>query len=360
MMPDVVVVGAGVLGAAVAWKLAQSGANVTVLDPVPGGVASPGSFAWLNASFAQDPVYNRLRHDATQVWVAMKQADPTVPVTFPGAVIWEQDHFDLPALLQSQVSLDRKAELLTASELAKREPEIASVPETSLLLAEDGYGDPAKITAWFTNQALAAGATIKALSAERLEVENGRTTGVVTTEGTLHADHVILCAGIGLPKLLNSLGMDLSMLNEPGMLATTSPADPAISAMLATPEVHAWQGEDGRYLIGADFGGGDAPGEAEEEARDLAEALGRLIPTAKDCVIERTTVRERPMPADGRPAIGPLGPKGLYVVSTHSGMTLAPLIGEVVAREITTGEPDARLAPYRPDRPALQSKAQTA
>ena len=354
MMPNVVVIGAGVLGAAVAWKLAEDGADVTVLDPNPGGVASPGSFAWLNASFAADPVYNRLRHESLLIWMAMKQADASVPVTFPGAVIWEQDHFDLPAVLASQAELGRDAKMLTEGELAEREPKLASLPDTALLLADDGYGDPARITAWFMDRACACGAVIENLKAEALEVGNGRVTGVRTTNRVWSADHVILCAGIGLPNLLNALGLDLAMLNEPGMLATTDPAEPAISAMLATPEVHAWQGEDGRYLIGADFGGGDAPGDADAEAGKLAAALGRLIPAAAGCAVERTTVRERPMPADGRPAIGPFGPKGLYVVSTHSGMTLAPLIGDLVSREIATGETDARLAPYRPDRAALQ------
>lgn len=359
MMPNVVVIGAGVLGAAVAWKLAEDGADVTVLDPNPGGVASPGSFAWLNASFAADPVYNRLRHDSLLIWMAMKQADASVPVTFPGAVIWEQDHFDLPAVLASQAELGRSATMLTAGELAEREPNLATVPDTALLLAEDGYGNPARITAWFMDRARAAGATVETLSATGLEVEDGTLTGVRTSGHVLPADHVILCAGIGLPTLLNALGLDLPMLNEPGMLATTSPSDPSIRAMMATPEVHAWQGEDGRYLIGADFGGGDAPGDAEAEAQDLVAALGRLIPEAKDCTVEQTTVRERPMPADGRPAIGPFGPRGLYVVSTHSGMTLAPLIGEVVSHEICGGEADPRLSPYRPGRASLQKELAT-
>ena len=130
------------------------------------------------------------------------------------------------------------------------------------------------------------------------------------------------------------------MHNEPGMLAT--------------PDVHVWQGGDGRYLMGADFGGSLEAPDPETEARSLVTSLKQLLPDAADVSVESTTVRERPKPMDGRPAIGPLGPSGLYVVSTHSGMTLAPLIGQMVASEVGDGDPDARLAPYRPDRPALQ------
>ena len=59
------------------------------------------------------------------------------------------------------------------------------------------------------------------------------------------------------------------------------------------------------------------------------------------------------MPGDGRPAVGPLGPGGVYVVSTHSGMTLAPILADYVAREVGDGVIEPRLAPYRPDRDAL-------
>ena len=62
--------------------------------------------------------------------------------------------------------------------------------------------------------------------------------------------------------------------------------------------------------------------------------------------IESARVGTRPMPVDGLPIVGP-AVAGLYVVVTHSGMTLGPLLGELAAAELLGGEPDARLAPYR-------------
>jgi glycine/D-amino acid oxidase-like deaminating enzyme len=59
----------------------------------------------------------------------------------------------------------------------------------------------------------------------------------------------------------------------------------------------------------------------------------------------------KPVPGDGEPVLGPLGDvRGLYVAFTHSGATLAMIIGELLAYEITTGEPHPLLAPFRPDR----------
>lgn len=355
-MARIAIIGAGVLGASVAWRLAQADHQVTVYDPVPGGVASPGSFAWLNASFAEDPVYNRLRHDSLEAWVDLKQADPGVPVTFPGALLWEQDHFDLPAILESQNILGRDAEMMSPAQSAEAEPALATPPGTALMLSQDGYGDPAEITEWFMQQAVRAGAVMKHETVEKLNTSDGVITGVQTPDGNHPCDHVILCAGIGLPAMLDKLGLALQMHNEPGMLVTTTPAPNVLNAMLATPKVHVWQRQDGRYLMGADFGGSLEAPDPEGEAKSLTSALKDLLPNASDVTVESTTVRERPKPVDGRPAIGPLGPKGLYIVSTHSGMTLAPLIGQMVAHEITTSNSDPRLSPYRPDRKSLQGQ----
>lgn len=351
-MSDVAIVGAGVLGSAIAWRLAEAGHAVRIYDPNPGGAASSGSLAWLNASFAEDPVYNRLRHDSLRIWTQLKAEAPELPIEFDGAILWEQDHFHLPQILASQQDLGRPAEMLDRDAHLLREPHVPQPPEAALACQGDGYGEPRGITAWFQERARLSAAAVVAEDVEAVEVTDGRVAGVRSASGSQPAEHVILAAGVKLPELTAPHGVGIAMDNRPGLLVTTSPAPPAITAMLATDGLHGWQGEDGRYLIGADFGGGEEFGDPEIFAARLVQRLGELIPSAAGRSVERITVRERPMPADGRPAIGPLGPEGLYVVSTHSGMTLAPVIAEMVTREIG-GDDDPRLDPYRPDRPTL-------
>lgn len=59
----------------------------------------------------------------------------------------------------------------------------------------------------------------------------------------------------------------------------------------------------------------------------------------------------RPMPLDGLPMIGKVpGAAGMYMVATHSGVTLAPLLGKLAAQEVLTSERLAALAKYRPER----------
>ncbi|MEM7059239.1 MAG: FAD-dependent oxidoreductase [Pseudomonadota bacterium] len=352
-MADVAIAGAGVLGSAIAWRMAQAGHRVRVFDPTPGGLASPGSFAWLNASMAEDPVYNRLRHDSLSLWEALKANDPTVPVKFPGAILWEQDHFDLDAIAGSQSDLGRPAQMLDDAELADREPDVSNLPERALLAGSDGYGDPEAITAWFLDQAKAAGAELIHAGITAINHDDARLKFVTAADQSHPADYLILAVGTKLPAMLALVEEDLTMNNTPGLLARTSPGQGQITSMLATPNVHIWQREDQGYLIGADFGGGPPIEDMDAGAEDVLQKLQSVLAGTEDCRVENITVRERPMPADGRPAIGPLGPEGLYVVSTHSGMTLAPVIAEMVTAEIG-GQPDARLDPYRPGRQTLQ------
>lgn len=355
-MHKVAVLGAGVLGSVIAWRLAEAGHKVRIYDPAPGQAASAGSLAWLNASFAEDPVYNRLRHDSLQLWAQMKAADPALPVVFDGAILWEQDHFDLTAIEAAQHDLGRPVTRLDPTAHLAREPAVQRPPTQALALEGDGYGWPALICEAFLERARNSGAELVRQDVVAVETDENGVSGVRTAEEIVPADHVVIAAGVKLPGLLAQLGLAMAMDNQPGLLVTTTPAPaPArVNAMLATDGLHGWQGDDGRFLIGADFGGGAAFDDSQAFAQALVQKLAGLVPAAAGCEVERVTVRERPMPADGRPAVGPLGPEGLYVVCTHSGMTLAPVIGEMVAAEIG-GASDPRLSPYRPDRDALLS-----
>ncbi|WP_371864721.1 FAD-dependent oxidoreductase [Streptomyces antimycoticus] len=68
-----------------------------------------------------------------------------------------------------------------------------------------------------------------------------------------------------------------------------------------------------------------------------------------------TRIGVRPVPEDGLPLVGPhLQAPGLYTITTHSGVTLAPLLAALAAEELTTSMPEPTLAPYRPDRDTSQ------
>ena len=90
---------------------------------------------------------------------------------------------------------------------------------------------------------------------------------------------------------------------------------------------------------------------SEERTLTREERIAAYLPPAKAAAYDFLTLGFRPMPLDGYPVVGAIpGAAGLYVVVTHSGVTLAPILGESVTREILAGERVDSLAPYRPER----------
>ncbi len=92
-----------------------------------------------------------------------------------------------------------------------------------------------------------------------------------------------------------------------------------------------------------------------EGARAIAdrmlERLKARLPELEGLGIGQVMLGTRPVPVDGMPAIGPVrGAEGVYVASMHSGVTLAPLVGQFVAQEVLGEEKIAMLADFRPDR----------
>ena len=88
--PEVVVVGAGIVGASIAWHLTAAGAAVTVIDAgEPGGIATAGSFAWINASWGNPEHYFRLRVHSMAGWRRLAEAVPAVPIAWVGGLCWD-------------------------------------------------------------------------------------------------------------------------------------------------------------------------------------------------------------------------------------------------------------------------------
>lgn len=135
-----------------------------------------------------------------------------------------------------------------------------------------------------------------------------------------------------------------------GVLARTAPVPVRLSRVVTTDTLNVRPAGGGALLAHAL----DQDQHAVPGSPVPAEVLATLHARIADLVgcpvtLTSAVVGQRALPADGLPIVGPLGDRG-YVVVTHSGVTLAPLLGELVAREVCTGEEEPRLAPYRLDR----------
>lgn len=348
-MPKVTVIGAGIIGASVAWHLARAGAQVTVLEAAePGGVATAASFAWVNASWSNPEPYVRLRQRGMAEWCRLAEAVPGLPVAWRGGLCWDLPAEALHEFARRHAAWGYPVRTVGRAQIAAIEPALAEPPELAVHAPAEGAVEPVRAALALLRDAQTHGASLRTgARVLGLRRRGGRVTGVETGEGFVPADEVVVAAGAGAPALLASAEVGLRLETPPGLLAHTRPHAPLLRGIVLAPELHLRQSDEGRLVVGADFGGADPGADAETTARDLVAQARALLRGAGDLELERWTVGHRPTPADGFPVVGRAeGTAGLYVAVMHSGMTLAAAVGRFVAQELLAGERDALLEPY--------------
>jgi glycine/D-amino acid oxidase-like deaminating enzyme len=217
--------------------------------------------------------------------------------------------------------------------------------------------DAPRIVRAFVNRALAEGADLwRGARVRALRSDDGRVTGVDTDRGEVRAGQVLLCAGTGTSALLAPLGVRIPVRPVPGLLAVTSPIVEPLRRVVYAPGVHLRPDVDGGLRIGADdiddLTSEITPaGPPPDFARPLLERAKAVYPPARDAATIRVHIGVRPVPEDGLTVAGPVpGVANAWVIVTHSGITMGPLLGRLVAEEMTGGPMDPRLASFRPAR----------
>jgi glycine/D-amino acid oxidase-like deaminating enzyme len=354
-----IVIGSGILGASIAWHLSAAGAAVTILEAGrAGGRATRDSWAWINASWGNPEPYFHLRQRAMQEWQRLAQQVPDVGLDWCGGLIWDLPPDQLEAFAKEHSAWGYQLERIDGARALQIEPGIRQAPDYALHMPQEGKVEP-------LGAALALLAAAQRLGA-RLEVgspvisllqTDGRVTGVRTNDALLQADEVVIAAGIGSVGLLRDFGL-LYSANEPaGLLVHSKPTRRLLNSLLMTPELHVRQTSKGRLVAGTDFVGsmdGTAP---DVLASRLYQKVQAMVAGSEDVALDFYTLGQRPTPADGFPMVGrPKGTAGLYLVLSHSGITLAPALGLFSTQELLNGLRDPLLANYHPDR-LLQAAA---
>jgi glycine/D-amino acid oxidase-like deaminating enzyme len=172
----------------------------------------------------------------------------------------------------------------------------------------------------------------------------------------LRPSTTVLAAGAEAVQVAAAVGLDIPTVASPGMLVETHPLRPLTSKVVYLPgdpgpPVHLRQRQDGSVLVGERSQETVATDPSEEHAHALLAQAARFFPALRGIPVRRRILAWRAMPADRLPIVGPVPwLDELYVAVTHSGVTVAPALGRLVAREIAEGEPDGMLAPFRPGR----------
>ena len=363
----VVVVGAGIVGSAIAFHLARRGAKVTVVESSqPGSGASGHSFAYLN-SFGKEPEsYQDLNRRSMDMWDRFARLlDTDVGLRWGGKLRWEstengaQDLRDRVARLQAR---GYPCRLLDRDEMLKLEPGLTPGPVTAAVHSEiDGQVDPPSVAHACLEKVAETGGTVHLeMEATELLVDGTGVTAVLTAGGDLECDAVVLAAGLGTTALADSAGVHLPQQESPGVVIRTDPLPrvlKTVSVMYAPPidsvrsEIHIRQRADGSMMIGEGHQESLARDDSQEHADGLLDRVVQYLPAMAGATAIPVPVGYRPMPLDELPVIGfTKAVPNLYIAVMHSGVTLAPLVGEWAALEIAEGARIEALEPYRVER----------
>lgn len=372
------VIGGGIIGASIALRLAREGASVVVFEKnAPAAGATGRSVAWINA-VVQDAHYARLRLASMAAW-RKDDAELGMGAVWGGSISWA-DGPAKGAILKAKADLlmntNDPPKMLDSAGITRASPGVFAGDNVSCAFrtARDGHVDPVFATNRYLAAARRYGAkVIYPCEVQAIDMGRGDLAGVVTSRGRFALDRLVSAVGTDTPQVMSMVGHDISLLHAPGLVVLTNP-QPHLTDLVyeASGVVEFKQYRDGRLLASYTEGPPDLPVHADirrgqmpfptralrrRHSQMLISKVASFMPAAAAARPTATLVGFRPMPLDRRPVVGPVpGAAGVYLVVTHSGVTLAPILGEFVAQEVMTGTSAPLLAPYRPGRfPAAQA-----
>jgi len=375
--PTVAVIGAGVVGLGVAWRLAAQGATVKVFDKgAAGSGASHAAAGMLAACSEAEPgeeALVALGRESQARWPAfaanlLQASGIDVELRTEGTLVvalTADDQARLNHHLVFQQQLGLPLHWISAAETRRREPHLAGKLAGAVFSPEDHQVDNRKLAAALRVAAETAGAVVhEHQPVGAISSHAGRVDGVVLADGTkVAAEAVVLAAGAwsrsieGVPPALRPpvrpiKGQMLSLRMD----ATA----PLLAHVLWAPGAYLVPRRDGRLLIGATV---------EEKGYDttltaggvltLLEAAWRAVPAVEELPIDEMWVGHRPGSRDDAPILGAGPIDGLIYATGHhrNGILLAPITADAIARLVLDGQAEPAIRPFGVERFADQTRA---
>lgn len=368
--PNVAIIGAGVIGLGIAWRLAMRGVPVAVFDKGACGAGASHAAAGMLAACAEaepgEEALVTLGRASQARWPAfaaeLKQASGVDVGLRPEGTLVVALTSDDQARLNHQLVFQQKLGLplqwITAAETRRREPHLAGKLAGAVFSPEDTQVDNRKLAAALRIAAEAAGARISEHQAVKtISNDAGRIDGIVLADGRkVAADVVVLAAG-AWSRSIDGLAPELRPPVRPikgQMLALRmDPTAPLLTHVVWAPGAYLVPRLDGRLLVGATV---------EEKGYDtsltaggiltLLEAAWRVVPAVEELPIDEMWVGHRPGSRDDAPILGTGLIDGLIYATGHhrNGILLTPITADAIAELVLDGAADPAIRPFSIER----------
>jgi sarcosine oxidase subunit beta len=351
---DVLVVGAGVIGGAIAYHAALAGLSTVVVDRRD-LVSRPGA-SWASAggvrSQGRHPAETPLAIAATNRWAHLAdELDADLQYRRGGTLqVAESDEqaVEVKAYVDHQQAQGlADITLLSRQEIAEIVPGVHPDVVAGSFAPNDGQADAVLTTQAFAMAAQRLGAQYRTgVTALELLVDGDRVRGVRTANDALHADTVVLAASVGSTTLAETAGLRLPVRPLALQMLRSNPAPPgrlqpvlgAVSRALSLKQL-----DDGAFLIGGGWAA-DITDADNEQARLLPERISgnwadacSVLPEVAQYEIAASWYGIEAESIDAIPFLGPVpGWPGLLLATGFSGhgFALAPVVGELVVADV--------------------------
>jgi glycine oxidase len=364
--PTVAIVGAGVIGLGIAWRLAARGTSVAVVDKGAAGAGASHAAAGMLAACAEaEPGEDALvafGRESQARWpgfaAELEQASGIDVGLRPEGTLVLALTADDQARLNHQLVFQQKLGLplqwISAAETRRREPHLAGKLAGAVFSPEDTQVDNRKLAAALRIAAEAAGVSItehRPVSA--ISSHAGRVDGVMLADGVkIAADVVVLAAGAwsrSIAGLAAELRPPVRPIKGQMLALRMDAAAPLLNHVVWAPGAYLVPRRDGRLLVGATV---------EEKGFDtsltaggiltLLEAAWRAVPAVEELPIEEMWVGHRPGSRDDAPILGAGPIEGLIYATGHhrNGILLTPVTADAIARLVLEGVAEPAIRPF--------------
>ncbi len=391
---DVIVVGGGVIGTAIAWRVARAGLAVTQVDPggddkaslVAAGMLGPVSEAVFGEhhllalnlhAIERFPGFNRELEQETGLATGLR-TEGTLAVAYDSG-----DLAALDRLTDFRHSIGLRAERLDARSTRRLEPFLAPSTRGGVLTPGDLSVDNRRYLAAL--RAAAARAGVTALAGHVVSVGSRRVRAVLTTSGlttsgltasgepvlhTLHAPHVVVAAGhatrfldgvpAGVRRAIRPVKGQILRLRHPAGIPPVLTR--TVRALVQGRELYLVPRADGELVVGATQEERDDRDVTAGAVHDLLRDAATAVPAVSELIFAEASAGLRPGTSDNGPVLGRLGGGGsaddgggrgdLLVAAGHyrNGILLSAVTADAVTDLISGKETHAAWGPFTPER----------
>ena len=371
-----VVIGAGVIGASIAFHLTRLGIRPLLVeehDPAAGSSGACDGLVFLQSKkpglHLKLALESRVRFDALQ-----EALGPGIELHATGGMCLVETEDELAAVRRfvvEQRATGLDVELLDGDEARRREPALSERVIAATWSPADAQVNPYGLTFAFLRAARAAGAQVVTGSpAVGIRVPRGRVEAVQLPDGEISTPVVINAAGVRAPEVGRWVGLEIPITPRRGQILVTAAVPPLIRHCLISaryvaakfdPEIarsgmgfSVEQTDNGNLLIGStrEFVGFDRR-TTLDGLRTIAARIAPVIPALKRVPVIRAFGGLRPYTPDGLPILGPVaGVQGFVMAAGHEGdgIALSAVTGALVADWVAAGRTQFPLDAFRLER----------